>query len=261
MPELPEVEIYSRYFARHALQRTIRRVEVRDERILGVTRKDAFVRRLRGRAFSRVRRHGKHFFADAGATWLHLHFGMSGDLLSYRDPAEAPRHARVVFDFDDGSKLAFDDMRIFGVADLIDDPDAFIAEHRLGRDPLDASFNVGEFRRLVAPKRGSIKAMLMSQEVVAGLGNLWVDETLFATGIAPRRAVDRLSDAEVKALFTAMRKIVREVIDRKTRGLEPPRRYLLWHREEGERCPKCGGTIRRSTVAGRTTYACGGHQR
>jgi formamidopyrimidine-DNA glycosylase len=261
VPELPEVELYARFFARHALNRRIARVEVRDERILGETRKDEFVRRLRGRKLVRVRRHGKHFFAytdgQAGAPVLHLHFGMSGDLAVNQEP----RHTRVLFAFDDGSKLAFEDMRLFGVADLIDDPDAFIAAHRLGRDPLDPHFTLRDFRALVAKRRGAVKAMLMSQEVVAGLGNLWVDETLFATGIAPRRPVEKLSDAEVKALFTAMRKIVNEVIARKERGLEPPPRYLLWHRQEGERCPNCGGTIRRSVVAGRTTYACAKHQK
>jgi formamidopyrimidine-DNA glycosylase len=261
VPELPEVELYARFFARHGLHRTIQRVEVRDERILGVTRKDEFVRRLRGKQFTRVRRHGKHFFAytdgQAGAPVLHLHFGMSGDLAFN----EEPRHTRVLFAFGDGTKLAFEDMRLFGVADLVDDPDAFIAEHRLGRDPLDPHFTLRDFRELMSKRRGAVKAMLMSQEVVAGLGNLWVDETLFATGIAPRRPVEKLRDSEVKGLFTAMRKIVNEVIARKERGLEPPPRYLLWHRQEGERCPKCGGTIRRSVVAGRTTYACGKHQR
>src|SRR3954454_3322698 len=187
MPELPEVEEYGRYFTRHALNRTIKRVDVRDERILGIVRKDAFMRRLRGRAFTHVRRHGKHLFVQAGTAWLHLHFGMTGDLAFYRDVAKEPRFARVVFDFADGSHLAFDDMRLFGVVDLIDDPDEFIAAHRLGRDPLDPKFRLADFRELMAKRRGAIKALLMSQDVVAGLGNLYVDETLFVTGIHPKR--------------------------------------------------------------------------
>src|SRR3954452_3446507 len=107
MPELPEVESYGRYFARHALQRTIKRADVRDERILGAIRKEAFARKLRGRKFTRVRRHRKHLFVEAGSVWLHLHFGMTGDLAFYRDMAKEPRFARVVFDFDDGEHLAF----------------------------------------------------------------------------------------------------------------------------------------------------------
>ena len=246
MPELPEVEEYGRYFARHALRRKIARADVRDERILGEVRKETFARRLRGRMFRGVRRHGKHLFVQAGDAWLHLHFGMTGDLAFYRDAAKEPRFARVVFDFADGSHLAFDDMRLFGVVDLIDDPDAFIAAHRLGRDPLDPKFRLADFRALMAKRRGAIKALLMSQDVVAGLGNLYVDETLFVTGIHPKRT--DLDDAEVRAVFTAMRKIVRN-----------PNRKLP--REEGERCPRCReGTIKRAVVAGRTTYFCAKHQ-
>src|SRR3954466_4538320 len=96
MPELPEVELYCRYFASHALHQRVAAVRVLDERILGV-RTAALKRAVAGHEFTQVRRHGKHLFADAGASWLHLHFGMSGDLFYYADGAEQPRFARVVF--------------------------------------------------------------------------------------------------------------------------------------------------------------------
>lgn len=264
MPELPEVEIYCRYFATHALQQTIKRARVLDDRILGDIRKEKFAGALRGRMFSQVRRHGKHLFAqttDNGrpATWLHLHFGMTGDLAYYQD--EGPRFARVVFDFDNGSHLAFEDMRLFGVVDLTSDPDVFIAEHHLGPDPLDPSFTLRRFRTVVAQRRGAVKSLLMSQEIIAGIGNLYADETLFQTAIHPRRAVDQLSDAEVKSIHAAIRRILRDVIARKTRRADYPPRYLIHHREEGDRCPRCGGAIKRSVVFGRTTYFCGKHQK
>src|SRR5207237_1349291 len=203
MPELPEVEIYARYFARHALGQPISGIDVRDERILGKVRKRKFVESLVGKTFNRVRRHGKNFFAEAGTAqpaWLYLHFGMTGDLVYYRKATERPQFARVVFDFDNGAHLAYDDMRLFGVVDLI------------------------------------------------------ADEALYQTSIHPQRGVDRLSSAEVKALFTAVRRILRETILRAERGLDRPPRYLIHRREEGERCPLCGGTIRRTVVFGRTTY-------
>jgi len=256
MPELPEVEGYTRYFREHALHQPIARVDVRDARILGEVRPEALARGLRGRTFQSVRRHGKHLFADAGAGWLRLHFGMTGDLAYYRDPSDEPRFARVVFDFEGGAHLAFQDMRLFGVVDLIDDPDAFIASHRLGRDPLDPAFGLRELRKLLAGRRGAIKALLMSQELVAGLGNLYVDETLFQTGIHPLRTADALRDGEVRALLAAMRRILQVMIDGK-----PRRGWIFDRREEGERCPKCGGTLRRATIAGRTTYWCPKHQR
>jgi formamidopyrimidine-DNA glycosylase len=257
MPELPEVEIYCRYFARHALQQKIERVRVQDERVLGDVRKQRLITALRGHEFSRVRRHGKHLFADASSVWLHLHFGMTGDLAFYRDTD--PRFARVIFDFTNGAHLAFEDMRLFGVVDLTRDPDVYIAEHHLGPDPLELTLR--QFRDLLAPRRGAIKSLLMSQNVIAGIGNLYADETLFQASIHPRRAVDRLAPDEVRNIFTAMRRILREVIARKTDYASYPPRYLIHHREEGTRCPRCGGTIRRSVVFGRTTYFCAKHQR
>lgn len=259
MPELPEVELFGRYFAQHALQQRIARVRVLDERILGTIRKAAFARALTGSVFERVRRHGKHLFADAGRTWLHLHFGMSGDLAYY--DREPPRFARVIFDFENAWHLAFEDMRLFGVADLTADPETYIAEHQLGPDPLDPAFRLGSFRKLVAGRRGAVKSLLMSQDILAGIGNLYADEILFQTSIHPSRPVDRLSDAEVKAMFAAMRKILQRVIVQKSEERDYPARYLIPRREEDARCPLCGGPIRRTVVFGRTTYYCGKHQR
>lgn len=227
-----------------------------DERILGEVRKAAFVRALKGQVFARVRRHGKHLFADAGRVWLHLHFGMTGDLSYYADTP--PRFARVVFDFENGWHLAYEDMRLFGVVDLTPDPETYIAAHDLGPDPLE--LNLAGFRRIVAGRRGAVKSLLMSQDVLAGIGNLYADEILFQTSIHPRRAADQLSDAEVKAIFTTTRRILTSVTERKAAGKGYPARFLIPRREEGERCPLCGGTIRKAVVFGRTTYYCGKHQ-
>jgi formamidopyrimidine-DNA glycosylase len=176
MPELPEVETFARYFRRHALGQRIERVHVRDERILADIRKETFARKLKGHTFASVRRHGKHLFADAGGLWLHLHFGMTGDLAYYRDIEDEPRFAKVVFDFEGGNHLAFEDVRLFGLAELIDSPDAFIEERGLGPDPLEKPFTRARFEKLLATRRGAIKSLLMSQDLIAGLGNLYVDE-------------------------------------------------------------------------------------
>jgi formamidopyrimidine-DNA glycosylase len=261
MPELPEVETYTRYFARHALRQRIEGVDVRDERILGEIRKESFVRKLKGRRFTEARRHGKHLFARAARrsepdVWLHLHFGMTGDLAYSR--GELPRFARVVFQFENGARLVFEDMRLFGVVDLVSDPDAFIRERGLGPDPLHLTQK--QFALLLERRRGAIKSLLMTQEVIAGLGNLYVDEILYQTAIHPRRAVDGISGPEGKAMFAAMRRILRETIARHAREAELPATYLIHHREAGERCPRCGGTIQRTVVFGRTTYFCAKHQ-
>jgi formamidopyrimidine-DNA glycosylase len=261
MPELPEVELYTRYFAAHALHQTIRHVVVRDPRILGATTAARLRGALAGRRFERVRRHGKHLFADSGKLWLHLHFGMTGDLAFYRAAADETRFARMVIGFAGGDWLAYDDMRLFGVVDLTPSPDEYIAAHALGPDALDPTLTVREFKARLAGRRGAIKALLMSQVVVAGLGNLYVDEALFASGIHPGRSAQSISPAEATALFRQTRQILRNVIERKAAGLTWPPRYLIPHRDEGGRCPRCGGEIRRTVVGGRTTFYCGRHQK
>lgn len=260
MPELPEVELYCRYFARHALHQRVAALRVLDERILGV-RKAVLKRAVIGQTFDQVRRHGKHLFAGIGAWWVHIHFGMSGDLFYYDDDAGQPRFARVVFEFEDGARLAYDDMRLFGVVDVTPDPDTFISEHRLGPDPLDPAFRLSVFRDIVAKRRGAVKSLLLSQDIIGGMGNLYVDETLYRASIHPRRPVDKLSDAEVKSIFTCMRAILKEAIAFKSRGGNYPGRWLTQHREEGDTCPTCRGTIQRTVVFGRTTYFCGTHQK
>jgi len=186
---------------------------------------------------------------------------MSGDLAYYDDDGGPPRFARVIFDFDGGRHLAFEDMRLFGVVDLTANPTAYIEEHRLGPDPIAPGFRLIEFRRLVANRRGAVKSMLMSQDVIAGVGNLYADETLYQAGIDPRRPVDMLEADEVRKVYTVLRRILKNAIEQKSRGAGYPPRSLVQHREEGERCPLCGGTIKRTVVFGRTTYACANHQR
>lgn len=249
MPELPEVEMYRRYFEKHALRQPVARVRVLDERILGRTRKAAFVRGLTGKSFRSVARHGKHLFADAGNSWLHLHFGMTGDL-AYYDDGEAPRFSKVIFDFRDGGHLAFEDMRIFGYAELSSDPKTYVRELGLGPDPLE--MNLRQFRERLAGRKGAIKAVLMSQNIIAGVGNLYADETLFRSGVDPRRPAN---EVDLGIIFRNLKRVLADAIGGKWRG------FLVEVREDGERCPKCGGTIARMVVGGRTTYYCSRHQR
>lgn len=260
MPELPEVEIYRRRFERCALRRRIAAVEVTDARILHRTTERALRKGLLGSRFLATRRHGKHLFAKAtGGAWLYLHFGMSGDLYCGADP---PRFSRFIIRFAKGDLLAFEDMRLFGRVGLVSDPDAFIAEKHLGLDPLDESFGAARFEERLAGRRGSIKALLMNQTVIAGLGNLWVDETLFQAGIHPRAPAERLSGPSRKRIFDAIRRILRTAIARQEADRPMPPRYLIESRTAGAACPRCGsGRLRRTIVGGRTTYFCPAHQR
>lgn len=254
------MEIYRRRFERCALGRRIAGVEVTDARILHGTTEPALREGLAGARFVTTRRHGKHLFAKAtGGAWLYLHFGMTGDL---HCGADAPRFSRFIIRFAEGDLLAFEDMRLFGRVGLLTDPDAFIGRKRLGLDPLDESFGPAPFEARLARRRGSIKALLMNQTVIAGLGNLWVDEILFQTGIHPRARAERISGASRKRIFDAMRRILRTAIARQESDRPMPPRYLIENRTVGAPCPRCGsGFLRRTVVGGRTTYFCPAHQR
>lgn len=260
VPELPEVENYRRRFESCALRRRITGVEVTDARILHETTERALCEGLAGAQFVSTRRHGKHLFAEAtSGAWLYLHFGMTGNLYCGADP---PRFSRLVVRFAKGDLLAFEDMRLFGRVGLVSDPDSFIARKRLGLDPLDESFGRARFEERLARRRGSIKALLMNQAVIAGLGNLWVDEILFQSGIDPRADVARLSGPSRKRIFDAMRRILRLAIARQESDRPMPSHYLIENRTDGAPCPRCAsGNLRRTVIAGRTTYFCPAHQR
>lgn len=261
MPELPEVEIYRRYVERHALRQKIARVELRDRRIAPRLSPAALRKALVGRTLSRVERHGKHLFARvAEDAWLHLHFGMTGDVTYYRSEDDAPKFARFVIGFVNGMHLAYDDPRLFGRVNLIARPADFVAARRLGPDALDRSLDAAAFRRMLEKKKGMIKAVLMSQGTIAGVGNLYADETLFQASIHPKTPMDRIDPKARDAIFRTLRKLLLDVIARKERGADYPNRYLMQHRQAGERCPRCGGTIERTIVMTRTTYYCARHQ-
>jgi len=262
MPELPEVETYRRYVEQHALRQKISRVTVQDLRILSGIKPLHLTRALKGGIFTTTVRHGKHLFVRCSrGAWLHLHFGMSGDLCYYDSSEEPPRFARVTIHFSRGTALAYDDMRLFGRVGLSENPAKTIHERRLGFDPLDPALGKRRFLTILKPRRGAVKALLMRQDLVAGLGNLYVDEILFQSGIHPRKPMQTMGDSQLEKIFRSMKRVLRATIDRKQRGLRHPSRFLIPHREEGACCPRCDGSIERIVVAGRTTYFCGTHQK
>ena len=261
MPELPEVETYRRYFERHALGQEILSVAVKDRGVLANTSATELSVALRGKHFDRVTRHGKNLFARISMNgWLRIHFGMTGDLSYFARSEELPRFARVVFQFSKGA-LAYEDARKFGRVELIDTPEAYVRERGIGPDPLSEEFKVPDFVQRMERRRGAIKPFLLNQRVLAGVGNLYADEALYQSDVHPLARVERLSVERLIRVFRVLNAVLRKVIGIQANEDRYPRTFLLPRREEGQRCPRCGGTIRRSTVGGRTTYFCPRHQR
>lgn len=261
MPELPDVEALRQYLEANALDRRISGVVVTDTRILADLTPARFSEALTGGRLNATRRHGKHLLArlDRGG-WLTMHFGMTGDLAFYADAADAPPYSRVILDFAEGDHLAYTNKRMLGRVGYADDAAAFIRAEDLGPDALDPGFDLARFEALLARRRSDVKAALMDQSRIAGIGNVYADEILFQAGLHPKTRCDGMEPERVAELFRQMRRVLETAIARRAgseRFLDRlPAGYLLPHRAKGGSCPRCGEAIDSLKVGGRTTCYC-----
>ncbi len=262
MPELPDVEIFRRYLNYTSLNKKIRNVHVRDKSLLSGVSPRSLQMKLKGGKFIRTSRHGKYLFAKCSPNgWLVLHFGMTGFLQYYKDEGKQPDHARVILDFSNGYHLAYDNQRKLGRVSLTDDPEKFVRENDLGPDVYGSDFDLDNFRKVLSNKRGTIKSALMDQSAMAGIGNIYSDEMLFQAGIFPGSKTEKLNEIQVKKLFSEVRKVLKKAIEVKADPSRMPRNYLLPKRENGAKCPRCGGKIKSKKISGRTSYYCAVHQK
>ena len=259
MPELPEVATYQKIFDRHVVGKPIREVVVHDAKILRNLSPEQFVERLTGRTFTGSYRRGKFLFGalDNGAH-LQLHFGMTGDLLPYQDPADAPRFERFRLNFTDGSVLGFDDSRKFAHIVWVDDLPAYLTGRKLGPDALEIVED--DFMALLAQRKGQLKAFLLDQHAVAGVGNLYADEICFQARIHPASRLDKLSEEHKKLIFSLMQQILHSAVERLAYYRDYPEEWFWQWRKIGWLGPEGSGAVQRATIAGRTTYFVEGWQ-
>ncbi len=276
MPELPEVETIRRELASRIEGKTIGRVVIPpDPRGCRVIRRcpsrPKFLRRLAGRKIVSIGRRAKYllFNLDDGRVLI-LHLGMSGQLL-FR-PAGAPpySHTRLVIHLADGGELCFVDPRKFGEAYLFSEAegDTLVNPFALGPEPLDRGYTPARLRESLSGRKGPIKAVLLDQKVVAGLGNIYTDEALYRSGIHPLRPASSITGAEAEKLAKSIREVLREAI--RCRGTSAAdRQYVTTAGTLGsfqERldvyqrpalpCPRCGAPIATAKIAGRTAHFC-----
>ena len=279
MPELPEVETVVRGLRPRLEGRRLVRVE-QHRADLRFPLPENFAARLRGRIVRRIGRRAKYIVVhlDDGQVLL-CHLGMSGRMLLVEQSTPPPGpHDHIILATDRGDEIRFNDARRFGMMDLTDE--AGLASHRLlaplGPEPLGNSFNGPELARRLAGKRVSIKAALMDQRVVAGLGNIYVSESLFFAGLSPRRSAYTVQGGRAERLAAAIRDVLTRAIEA---GGSSLRDYVqadgelgyfqhAWavYGREGAPCPgcDCGKSdtgIRRIVQAGRATFYCAARQR
>lgn len=258
MPELPEIESFKKYFESKASQKTVSNVDVNDEGVVEGSGR-SFQMRMKDQTFQSVSRYGKYLFVKLSRDEsLMFHFGMTGKFQYYKEDEEEPKYSRIIFNLDDGGKLAFVCRRKLGRVGLVDSKEDFIKEHELGPDAI--SLKWGEFQEAMTGRSGKVKSILMNQQIIAGIGNVYSDEILFQADIAPETGVDKLNEKELIKIFEKIKSVLPEVIKYRDKD-HFPEGYLHDFRKEGEKCPKCGGEIVKATVGGRSAYYCRKHQK
>lgn len=271
MPELPEVETSRRLLDPFVVGRTVVSVEVNRGRVLRRQERDAdFAGRLTGRRVRGTRRLGKHLMIDLDddLTWV-IHLGMSGRLAIAADGAEPPPHTHVQIRLDDDTEIWFTDPRTFGYT-VAYTPEEFDRSptSRLGSDALTDLPDATRLASLLERRTAPIKALLLDQSLIAGIGNIYADEALHGAAIDPFRQGGTLESGELGRLVTAISVTLDMALASGGTSLDDLA-YLLpdgrtgdylerlqVYGREGEPCLRCGAPVRRSVIRGRSTFWC-----
>lgn len=286
MPELPEVETIRLDLVSKVLNTKIVRVVVYTKKIVGESTQ--FVRTLEGNEFSAIERRGKLliFRLKNGNQSVLVHLKMTGQLIyeiekkgkveivagghkmSENDLDALPnKFTKVAFVFANGGELFFNDMRMFGYMHVVNEPTVQKALSAFGPEPFSKDFTFTYFSNLFKKRKGTnLKAFLLNQELVAGLGNIYVDEVCWYAGVRPMRRVGTVSMAEQKKLFEGIPKILKEAL--KHRGttfrnfLDSSGKkgnytdFLKVYDRDGQKCKRCDSIIKKTKIAGRGTHYC-----
>jgi formamidopyrimidine-DNA glycosylase len=267
VPELPEVETIRRHVAPRVEGRVLERLEIFDARWCMPLAPDDLIDALQGRTVDELARRGKYLeWRFEGDVFLLMHLRMTGTLL-YDPPPDTP-YDRVRFALSDGHELRFCDPRRFGTGELAlgtDQRDAFYAP-RVGIEPLDGALTGPALRALARGRRAPVKAFLLDQRRVAGVGNIYADEALFKARVHPLRPAGTLKPAQYDALAQAVVQTLAAGIDAGGSTIDDFRHPdgvsgsfqndFLIHLREGEPCVSCGRPVRKMVVGGRGTYVC-----
>jgi formamidopyrimidine-DNA glycosylase len=270
MPELPEVETIRTRLEPGLVGRTFERVLITDPRLTRPEPPEVVAAELEGQRVQAVGRRGKYLIVEfESGRHLLIHLRMTGNVLHpARSASDADPHRRAVVRLDDGSDVAYRDVRRFGTWELLEpgELDEYFAARRLGREPLDRAFTTKALSRALADRRAPVKAALLDQRAAAGVGNIYADEALWRARIHPLRPAGSLSPDEVAALRKSVREALRTGIARQGASLRDYRRpdggrggmqdrFRVYGRD-GEPCLRCGTPIEKIRAGGRGTWFC-----
>jgi formamidopyrimidine-DNA glycosylase len=274
MPELPEVETVVRGLRAALPGRRI--LNVRLGKTDFIDDPAALELQLPGSRVVAVRRHGKFILVELESASGHkhessllIHLGMTGQIVTCPPEVPVAPHTHVFFALDDGRELRYTDIRRFGRMAMLANAAHESVLGKLGLDPLEASEE--EFRERFRSRRAHVKALLLDQRVLRGMGNIYTDESLWRARIHPRRLGANLDDKKMRRLFAVVRRVLNEAIRLGGSSISDyvdaegqPGEFQIRHRaygREGKKCSRCGKKIRRIIVAGRSSYFCPSCQR
>jgi formamidopyrimidine-DNA glycosylase len=266
MPELPEVEVISRGLAKFLENKTIESVKIYNHGSIKMPW-HVFASRVAGKPIKRVRRRAKLLIMDLGDD-LHLifHLKMTGRVITHETMVDPQKHTRLIFGLTDGGCIEFHDTRKFGEVRVLMDEELedWDFYRNLGPEPLET--DPEELAAIVAGKKARIKSLLLNQSVVAGIGNIYADESLFRSGIHPTAKPCDLSKESLVRLFVELQKVLKQSIRENGSSIRDYvdsggdagsfQNSFQVYGKKGELCPCCGEHFDCSTVAGRTSTYC-----
>lgn len=283
MPELPEVETVRSDLERKITGHKIKSVKVNHLKIIKGS-VQVFKKILAGNSFKSVSRIGKLliFKLAKGDYYLLLHLKMTGQLIYQKGRAVTPgghsnlaldvaslpnKHTHVIFNFTDGGRLFFNDLRKFGYLKLVDESGKLQAESRFGVDPLSRAFTPAGLKNLIGSRRAPIKNILLNQELIAGIGNIYADEACFLAGVRPNRPTSSLKPKEIANLVKSIKSVLKKAIKYRGTTFNNFRdsdghtgnflKFLNVYHRAGELCRKCKkAKIAKIKTAGRGTHFC-----
>jgi formamidopyrimidine-DNA glycosylase len=269
MPELPEVETVRRTLNQLVVGKTIERVSVRLKRIIQHPDDiQVFAHLLEGQTIHSVERRGKflRFMLDDVTMVSHLRMEGRYGLYQGDDPVEP--HTHVLFHFTDGTELRYKDVRQFGTMHIFP-RDQDLEEKplkKLGLEPLDESFTLKAFQDVLKERSTKIKPLLLNQEYIVGIGNIYVDESLYLAGVHPEREAQSLSRQETAKLHEAIIQTLKDAVEAGGSSIKSYvngqgeigmfQHQLKMYGRKGEACLTCGSAIEKTVVAGRGTHFC-----
>jgi formamidopyrimidine-DNA glycosylase len=266
MPELPEVETFRRHLLQgesgspSILGKKIKDAELLWEGTLASPSPDEFLDRIRGQYIRGVGRRGKNLIIHLAKDDLIIHLRMSGEIVVEEKINQIGKHYRLILNFTDKYRLAFNNIRKFGRVWLTSDSEAMLAH--LGPEPLSDQFTAERLSELLNSRSRQIKYFLLDQEIIVGLGNIYTDEALHRAKIHPARKSDSLTAMEVSQLWKNIREVLQEGINNQGSSIDwmyrggDYQKYLSVYNLEGEPCQTCKTPIKRIKIAQRSTYYC-----